>query len=250
MAVGFLLPILFGHPSAFSSMSMWSAFALWAALAWERTPRALQIVGLGSLVLAGAAIGIVGFFAPEISGRIASTGTNWHALRRLLVIAGLALGIFNGLALYFAARRRSEIALLLVQVAMVPVGLCLTEGVSRMAPSFSLASAARFLNLRLENRGLVLYEGPPSHASSLTFYLDQKFFLVNQNPGPFDRSAAAKEKYLDENFVLEAWTHFDPIYLIIDEDRVPYWQELVVARAHIFHQVTSCGHYAVLSNQL
>jgi hypothetical protein len=133
---------------------------------------------------------------------------------------------------------------------MVPIGLCLAEGVSRMAPSFSLAGAARFLNPRLGERGQVLYEGPLHNGSTLTFYLNRKFFLVNQRPDFFDQSAAAKEKYLDENFVLEAWNRSDPIYLIIDENRVPHWQKLVTARVHIYHQVTTCGHYVVLSNQL
>src|SRR6267143_1736336 len=61
MAVGFLPLLLPGHQSAYSSMSMWSAFALWAALVWERTPRALLILGLGFLVLAGVAVGVLAF---------------------------------------------------------------------------------------------------------------------------------------------------------------------------------------------
>jgi hypothetical protein len=119
-----------------------------------------------------------------------------------------------------------------------------------MASSFSLASAARFLNPRLGERGQVLYEGPPQNGSTLTFYLNRKFFFVNEKPDFFDRSDAAREKYLDENFVLEAWNRSDPIYLIIDEKRVPYWQRIVTDRVHIYHQVTTCGHYVVLSNQL
>lgn len=253
MAVGFLPLLLLGHQSVYSSMSMWSAFALWAALVWERTPRTLRVVGLGILILAGAAIGAIAFFAPEILGGLAPAGTpiaSWLALRQMLEIAGVALGIFAVPALYFSARQRAEIALVLVLVSMVPIGLCLAEGVSRMAPSFSLAGAARFLNPRLGERGQVLYEGPLHDGSTLTFYLNRKFFLVNQGPDFFDQSAAAKEKYLDENFVLEAWNRSDPIYLIIDENRVPHWQKLVMARVHIYHQVTTCGHYVVLSNQL
>jgi len=249
MAVGFLPPLLLGH----SSMSMWSAFALWAALVWERTPRPLRSVGLGFLLLAGAAAAVIASFAPEILQGAVPAGTpfaNWLVLRRLLEIAGVTLGIFAVAALCFVGRPRSEIALLLILASMVPLGLCLAEGRSRMAPSFSLAGAARFLNPRLEERGEVLYEGPLRDGSTLTFYLQQKFFLVNQEPEFFDRSEAAQQKYLDEPFVLEAWNRADPIYLIIDEQRVPHWQELVTARVHIYHQVTTCGRYVVLSNQL
>ena len=117
-----------------------------------------------------------------------------------------------------------------------------------MAPSFSLAGAARFLNL--EDRGEVLYEGSLHNGSTLTFYLNRKFFLVNQPADFFDQTAAARAKYLDEHFVLEAWNRSDPIFLIIEESRVPHWQELVTERVHIYHQVTKCGRYVVVSNQL
>jgi len=253
MAVGLLPLLLLGDQPVYSSMSMWSAFGLWAALAWERTPPRLLVVGLGLLVLAGAAVSVLAFFAPEIPGSSVPFGIDaptWLTLRRPLEIAGVALGIFAVAALCFAARQRSEIALVLVLVSMVPIGLCLAEGASRMAPSFSLAGAARFLNPHLGERGQVLYEGSLHNGSTLSFYLNRKFFLVNQRPDFFDQSAAAQEKYLDEHFVLEAWNRSDPIYLIIDESRVPHWQELVTERVHIYHQVTTCGHYVVLSNQL
>jgi 4-amino-4-deoxy-L-arabinose transferase-like glycosyltransferase len=253
MAAGFL-PLLWpGHPSAYSSISMLSPFALWAALAWERTPTALRMVGLGFLALAGTAIGAIAFGAPEVLSGLASADTpaaGWLAQRKLIEIAGAALGVCALFALYFAARQRPQVALILVLVSMVPIGLCLAEGLSRLAPSYSLAGAARLLNPLLGERGQVLYEGPLRNGSTLTFYLNRKFFLVNQQPDFFDRTDAAQGKYLDEHFVLEAWNRSDPIYLIVDESRVTHWQELITAHVHIFHQVTTCGGHAVLSNQL
>jgi hypothetical protein len=69
-------------------------------------------------------------------------------------------------------------------------------------------------------------------------------------PGLFEKDAAAQNKYLDENFVLEAWDQASPIYLIIDEGRVSHWRKLVTNRVHIYHQVTTCGSRVILSNQL
>ncbi len=253
MAVGFLPLFLSGYQSTHSSLSMWSAFALWAALVWERTPGILRIVGIGAVIIAGIAVAMTGFFAYQIHGSILPLDLptlTWLKLHRLLEIAGLAFAVIAMSGLYFAIRKRWEIALLLVLVAMVPVGLCLTEGTSRVASSFSLASAARFLNVRLEGHGQVLFEGPLRNASSLVFYLNQKFYLVNQVPDTMATSNVSREKYLDSNAVLEAWNRAEPIYLIIEEGRVPEWQELIVTRAHIFHQVASCGRYAILSNQL
>ncbi|MEY2562042.1 MAG: hypothetical protein QOH88_235 [Verrucomicrobiota bacterium] len=252
MAIGFAPGLFVGHQSVYSSISTWSAFALWAALVWERTPRRLQAGGLVSLAAAGIALATVAGLAPGLLQSIAPPAIlpHWLALRRLLEIAGAALGFSGLVALYFAFRQRAEITLLMIMISMVPIGLCLAEGVSRLVSSFSLAGAARFLNPRLGERGQVLYEGTPRNGSTLTFYLNRRFFFVNEKPDFHDQSDAAREKYLDENFVLEAWNRSDPIYLIIDEKRVVYWQKLVTDRVHIYHQVTTCGHYVVLSNQL
>jgi 4-amino-4-deoxy-L-arabinose transferase-like glycosyltransferase len=253
MAVGFLPLLLSGNQPAWASMNMWSALALWAALAWDRTPGALRAAGLGLLAFAGAAVAAVAFCAPGILGSVTPSivsAAGWIALRPMMEIGGAALGIFAAVALYFAVRQRTEIALFLVLASMVPIGLCLAEGVSRAAPSFSLASAARFLNLHLGERGQVLFEGPLHKASTLTFYLNRKFFLVNPAPSFLAQSESARARYLDETFVLEAWNRSDPIYLIIDETRVPYWQKLITDRVHTYHQVTTCGRYVVLSNQL
>lgn len=251
MAVGFLPVLLIGDRSASASMSMWSAFALWVAAAWDRTPRSLRASAIGVLIFAGAAITAIAFFAAELIGKIGfQNAPNWIALRPLLQLAGPALLITSLVAIYFSAKDRPEIALFIVLGSMVPIGLCLAEGASRLAPLFSLADAADFLNPRLGENGHVLYEGPPQRASSLTFYLNRKFFLVNQPPDFFDRTDDAREKYLDENFVLTEWDRAAPLFLIVEQSRLPHWQKLVTARVHIYHQVTTCGPYAVLSNQL
>ena len=232
---------------------MWTAFALWAALSWERTPRPLQVAALCLLAFAGAATGAIAFLRPEILGVLVPLdipAVKQLVLLPLFKIAGIALFVFAALALYFAKKQRANIALVVVLTSMIPIGLCLAESAARMARSFSLAGAARFLNPRFGKTGQVLYEGSIQSGSSLTFYLNQKFFFVNQPPDFFDQSPGSREKYLDEPFVLEAWTRADPLYLIIRQDRVTHWRRLVIERVHIFHQVTTCGQYVVLSSQL
>jgi hypothetical protein len=151
---------------------------------------------------------------------------------------------------FLVVKQRAEITLLLALAAMVPIGFCLIEGRARLAPFFSLADAAEYVNPRLGRSGEVIYEGSLPSGSSLGFYLEKNFFLVNERPGFFERDAESQRKYLDEHFLLDAWDRSDPLYLIIDEKRVAYWRGLITSRVHIYHQVTTCGSRVVLSNQL
>jgi 4-amino-4-deoxy-L-arabinose transferase-like glycosyltransferase len=240
VAVGFVPVLLIGERHAWSSLSAWPALALAADCAWERMSRTWRFAGITLVLVVGAVLGAITFF-PD---------SNWPELRPMMQIAALSLLVLSLPALYFVRRRRAEIALLLALTPMLPVGFCLMESASRVAPLFSLGDPAQFLNPRLGANGQVIYEGPLESASSLTFYLNKKFFLVNQAPGRFEQSEADRNKYLDENFVLEAWSRADPIYFIVEERRVAYWRKLIMERVHIYHQVTSCGRYVVLSNQL
>jgi 4-amino-4-deoxy-L-arabinose transferase-like glycosyltransferase len=248
MAAGFGLLLLVGERHPWSSLSVWPAVALGAACAWERAPRGLRLAGIALLILVGTALGATGTFAPDTFAFFSDL--NWLELRPMVQLTALSLIILSLPTLYFVRRRRAEISLLLALAPMLPVGFCLMESASRVAPFFSLADPAQFLNPRLGTNGQVIYEGPLKSASSLTFYLNKKFFLVNQAPSRFEQSEADRNKYLDENFVLEAWSRADPIYFIIEERRVAYWRKLIMERVHIYHQVTTSGHYVILSNQL
>lgn len=247
-AVGFVPLLLIGERHPWSSLSAWPALALAAACAWERALRPLRLAGIALLIFVGAVLAATISLAPDALPFLPET--TWLELRPMVQLSALSLIVLSLPALYFVRKRRAEIALLLALAPMLPVGFCLAESASRIAPFFSLAEPARFLNSRLGPHGQVLYEGPLQSASSLSFYLNKKFFLVNQAPGRFEQSDADRNKYLDENFVLEAWSRADPLYFIIDERRVSYWRKRIMERVHIYHQVTSSGHYVVLSNQL
>ncbi len=200
----------------------------------------------------GIALGAAIYYQPRIAADFLesplNTGT-WIFLSPLAQIAVGSLVAFT-IGSLLIVKQRGEITLVVALAAMVPVGFCLVEARSRAAPFFSLAEAAQYLNPRLGGGGEVVYEGSLRSGSSLSFYLDKRFFLVNQAPAFFERDPASRNKYLDEHFLLEAWDGSNPIYLIIDEDRVFYWQKLITNRVHIFHQVTTCGSRVILSNQL
>lgn len=228
------------------------AFALFAACAWERTSRPLRLAGITLALIIGLGVGGLVCLRPATVATLLDRSLSddaWSSLLRLAQIALGSLFIFSLGAIFFV-KQRAEITLVLALAAMVPIGLCLIESRSLAAPFFSLADAARFLNPRLGRDGQVLYEGSLPSGNSLGFYLEKKFFLVNQSPDFFEEDAASRNKYLDEHFVLEAWDRSDPIYLIIDEDRVTYWRRLITNRVHIYHQVTTCGSRVILSNQL
>jgi hypothetical protein len=103
----------------------------------------------------------------------------------------------------------------------------------------------------LGTNGQVLFEGPPDVASSLGFYLERKFAMVNQEPDPrMPLTPEQRNLFLEEKAALEQWRVPRPVFLIIEGDRVVYWRGLLVQHFHVYHQVASFGTYIILSNQM
>jgi len=82
----------------------------------------------------------------------------------------------------------------------------------------------------------VACEGAPHTASSLYYYLDAPVHWVNT---PFEQDypqrvlQLGRDLYWDDAAVQAAWASGKPAYLIVDDERLSYWQGLLKG-AHLY----------------
>jgi hypothetical protein len=168
----------------------------------------------------------------------------------MLTVIAVSLIVASIIAVYLAIKQRPRLCLSVLAAAMVPIALSLADSVARMAPQFSLADAARFLESKSTDKDTVVYEGELDDASSLVFYLRRHFYLVNEPDDDEMHIPGGMSPSVNEDAILRHWGDPPGIFLIIKQDRVPHWQRVLTTRFHIYHQMMTSGRYIVLSNQL
>lgn len=224
------------------SVVLLPAVSLLAAVGWDRSSPRLRIAGLAlaalGAVAAGLALrsrGVLWFLLPD-----EFPAPTLHSVVPTLAVA-VALASLAAAA-YFAASRET-LAICIANLGMLPIGLSTAETVAQLGPYLSFAAAARLVRERLGTTPEVIYEGSPQSGSSLKFYLDrQPLFIV-------PHTAAHGERRITAEFAVEKFGAADPVYLIIEKERAPIWQDLLTTRYHIYHQVSTCGRYVVVTNQ-
>jgi hypothetical protein len=112
-----------------------------------------------------------------------------------------------------------------------------------MGPYFSLAGEAKLINREMVSTpdALVACEGAPHTASSLYYYLNAPVHWVNT---PFDQDYPQSvlrlggDDYWDGAALEKAWTSGRTVYLIMDENRLSYWQGLLPGARTVSHGAT------------
>jgi 4-amino-4-deoxy-L-arabinose transferase-like glycosyltransferase len=272
-----LVSVAFSTRQDYYSMSCWGVVAAVLALPWVvqknsdwRMPRAYLVVPCLLVTLAGvAALGLVAWVEPRLGSLGATTAAPiqerdtfmdaiagispglWGKFIVLLGIFGAAMLIAGAVASALSWKRRPFPALLVLSGAM-GVPLCLAAvGFTMMSPYFSLAEGARAINREIasEPDAIVACEALPHTASSLLYYLNARVHWVN---APFDQDYAqtvlgmGRDYYWDEAELQKMWSSSHPVYLVIDETRLPYWRAELGPGARI---VNASGTRDVLCNR-
>jgi hypothetical protein len=170
---------------------------------------------------------------------------SFGSIPELVAVAVVAFSIAGA---YLVWRGRERLAITVLMLGALPFGLAAADGMARLNAQFSLARAARFLETRLGENGEVLFEGSRREGSSLGFYLHRDFLVIEPSGAVAENRPAPNANHLTEEQTVEKMGAENAVYLIIHKNRIPFWQQRLTERFHIYHQVTTSGPHVVINN--
>ena len=260
-----MFTVVFSARQDYYAMSCWGAAAMLLAVPWVAGTEDVVrrwLVGIPCLLIALAgtvSLGSAWWLHAHLS--VLGSGTAapiqerdtfmdalagispalWGHFLVLLGFFGLAALLAGIAAMALVWRGRAFGALLVLGGAMaVPVCLA-AAGFTMMSPYFSLAGDARYLNGELARQpgAQVVCDALPNTASSLFYYLNARVRWVN---APFDNQYAqqvlglGRDYYLNEPALETLWHSAAPVYLIVEQDRLTYWQAHLSPAPQVDHQ--------------
>ncbi len=247
IGVGILLAM--GQRQDYYGMFVWPVFALavtrvWQAEAgdWVRSWASLALAILGALCLAAA----VAFPAwreilPAQTSALAERATAaqtlaafdagvWQSLLFTMAVAGAGL-LFGGAASWaFLRRGHTQAAFLSWFAAALVLSLCGSAGMGRVAPYFSHAELARWLQRNDPQATCVAFDGGLDTGSSLLFYWGKPIYLVQSHPEPgfaARKFGLGQEYFWSPDDLAAAWNGPQRVYLITEESLLPQWEILL-----------------------
>lgn len=262
-------------PSAlqdYYTMTCWGALALFLARPWARAKisRGEIMAGTGLFALASLVALAVGIWLRAQAGSLDeaaepvaardniinalqgfSAGV-WQNLTPLLFLTALALAI-GAIGCGLALRHRLPAAWAGTVAMMLLISLCAARGLGAVEDYFSLKQVAHSINERLDADAMVVAQDEMRLNTSLLFYLDRlPVHWIDADPDaefPPRVLGLGRELYVDETDLARAWGSGRQVFLVVEQESMPRWRELLSLSAAEAEPLAISGTRVVIVNR-
>jgi hypothetical protein len=272
------LSVVFSSLQDYYLLTAWGPVALWLAAPWAEERRTVRVVpafwrtvpgvclatlGLAALGTAawlqwGATLPVAGHAATD-ADRATILGTlsgftleTWRQLLPLVWLTGAAFLAGGASAAYLAATGRWRAVLPTTAVMMIAVLALAAHGLDVLEDRFSLKRLVQAANRLAGPDGIIADADQPSDDPSQLFYIDRPMLWVGCPPtGEF----ASRELGIGAHLFLTGaefgrrWHSAQPVYLILEEELFPHWQQELALTPEQARPIMQRGTRLLLSNR-
>lgn len=192
---------------------IWAPAALVLAATWSNLPRWGQIAVTGVILAITVAITFPSewIILPTIDELRAVPADVWPWFRWMVMQFSTGMVLFSLAAFIFTITRHQRLPIMALSAAVLPLGFTLLELRSKLAPYFSSAEVAEFLNGQAALDAAVFYPGARKEVSTLQVYSDR--ILTFAEPSNKPENAAGPVIYVvcrpeDQG----KWRHFHMVF--------------------------------------